>query len=75
MGEPVQIVIPAGVDWSLVNFYFRVPSIPGETSSTGSSSSSGIILWTFGYSGASLYASGETNIFKLNDINNSPKQI
>jgi hypothetical protein len=74
-GQPVQIVIPNGVNWGSVNFYFRVPSIPGETSSTGSSSASGIILWTFGYSGASLYASGETNIFKLNHIDGSSKTI
>ena len=50
MGEPVQIVIPASIDWSNVSFYFRVPPIPGETNSTGASSGSGIILWTFGYS-------------------------
>lgn len=71
MGEPVQIVIPAGLwDWSSVNFRFRVPNIPGATN-TGSAigiAGSGIILWTFGYSWASLYASGETQIFKLGDI-------
>ena len=71
----MQIVIPDSVDWSNVFFYFRVPTIPGETTSTGASSASGIILWTFGYSGASLYASGETNIFKLNDITGVSKLI
>jgi hypothetical protein len=75
MGEPIQIVIPANVDWSNVDFYFRAPSIPGETNSTVASSGSGIILWTFGYSGASLYASGETNIFTLADIKGIPKKI
>jgi hypothetical protein len=75
IGDPIQIVIPASIDWSAVNFYFRVPSIPGETDATGSVSSSGIILWTFGYSGASLYASGETNIFKFNEINGTALQI
>jgi hypothetical protein len=75
MGQPVQIVIPSGVNWGNVNFQFRVPPIPGETSATGSSSGSGVILWTFGYSGASLYASGETNIFKLSDIDASNKFI
>jgi len=76
MGQPVQIVIPSGVNsWGSVQFYFRVPSIPGETSSTISTSASGVILWTFGYSGASLYASGETNIFKLNDIDGNNKTI
>jgi hypothetical protein len=71
MGQPVQIVIPSGVTWGSVNFQFRVPAIPWVTN-TGASATftnSWIILWTFGYSGASLYASGETNIFKLNDIN------
>ena len=71
MGEPVQIVIPNGITWSNVFFYFRVPSIPGEASLTGSNSASGIILWTFGYSGASLYASGDSDIFKMNDIGNA----
>ncbi|MBX9809749.1 hypothetical protein K2X92_05155 [Candidatus Gracilibacteria bacterium] len=71
IGDPVQIVIPGiptTMDWSNVSFRFRVPNIPNETGATGSTFSSGIILWTFGYSGASLYASGETNIFKFNDI-------
>lgn len=75
IGDPIQIVIPDVVDWSTVRFYFRVPNISGETTSTGNSSSSGIILWTFGYSGASLYASGETNIFKFSDIDGASKQI
>ena len=64
----MQIVIPSGIDWNSVNFYFRVPAIPDTTvTDTGSNSLSGIILWTFGYSGASLYASGETNIFNMKD--------
>ena len=76
LGEPIQIVIPSWLgDWSGVNFYFRVPNIPNETSDTGSLSGSGIILWTFGYSGASLYASGETNIFKMSDIGNTARTI
>lgn len=75
LGEPVQIVIPEGINWSNVFFYFRVPPIPGETSLTGATNGSGIILWTFGYSGASLYASGETEIFKLNDITWLSKSI
>jgi hypothetical protein len=75
--QPVQIVIPSGVTWGSVNFKFRVPAIPWVSNITPSPSltNSGIILWTFGYSGASLYASGETNIFKLNDIDASNKQI
>jgi hypothetical protein len=74
--EPIQIVIPNAVDWSTVQFYFRVPNIPGETGSTGTvTGGSGIILWTFGYSGASLYASGETEIFTFADINGTAKII
>lgn len=75
MGEPTQIVIPENVAWGSVNFLFRVPNIPWETSATWSTSSSGIILWTFGYSGATLYASGETNIFTFNEINSSARHL
>lgn len=78
IGEPIQIVIPAGIaDWDSVSFEFRVPNIPGELGSTGNVTwGSGIVLWTFGYSGASLYASGETEIFTFGDINPTwPKSI
>jgi hypothetical protein len=76
IGDPVQIVIPVGIDWSNVSFRFRVPNIPNEMGATWSTFGSGIILWTFGYSGASLYASGETNIFRMNtDINGSARQL
>jgi hypothetical protein len=76
LGEPVQIVIDSSVNWNNVDFYFRVPTIPGESTNTGSNNTWGIILWTFGYSGASLYASGETNIFNMkDDIKNIPRKI
>ncbi len=76
MGEPVQIVVPETIlNWSNVIFRFRVPIIPGATASTISTSQSGVILWIFGYSGASLYASGETQIFKFNDIDGTPNDI
>ncbi len=70
MGEPIQIVIPENITWGNVEFYFRVPSIQGavSTGNLASITNSGIILWTFGYSGSSLYASGESNIFKWQDI-------
>jgi hypothetical protein len=68
MGDPVQIVIPENLgNWGGVTFRFRVANIPWNTN-TGSASNSGVILWTFGYSGASLYASGETEIFRGSDI-------
>ena len=63
MGEPVQIVIPAGVDWNSVYFRFRVANIPWS-SNTGSASNSGIILWTFWSSWTTLYASGDTQVFR-----------
>jgi hypothetical protein len=75
MGQPVQIVIPNLLTWTNIIFTFRVPPIPGETASTGSISASGVILWTFGYSGASLYASGETQIFKMNEVTNTDRKI
>ena len=70
IGQPVQIVIPQGINWSNVNFEFRVPIILGNTS-TGLAwaSSSGYILWTLASSGVSLFASGETNIFKWSELN------
>lgn len=79
MGDPVQIVIPPWLyPWNTsVQFRFRVPTISGATSTGVSASTawSWIILWTFGYSGASLYASGETEIFKWSDITGSSKSI
>lgn len=78
MGEPVQIVIPDNISWNNVNFSFRVPKINGNTSSTWvdlSMTNTGFILWTFWYSGASLYASGETQIFKGDEIDGNPNLI
>ena len=79
MGEPVQIVIPESITtWSNVHFYFRVPYIPGSTTNTGVApaiTASGVILWTFWYSGASLYASGETNIFRWSEIDGGQRHI
>ncbi len=77
LGQPVQIVIPNGINWSNVYFEFRVPSID-TTAGTGVANtltSSGIILWTLGYSGASLYASWETQIFQWADINTSTNRF
>ncbi len=74
LGEPIQIVIPENISWWSVNFRFRVANIPWS-SNTGSASNSGIILWTFGSSWASLYASGETEVFRWSDITGSNKSI
>ncbi len=72
LGAPVQIVIPPLLGtWSNVTFEFRVPNV-SSTSWTGidnAMNSSWIILWTLWYSWASIYASGETQIFKWNDVN------
>ncbi len=69
--HPVQIVIGNDIDWSNVKFTFRVPTISDKTG-TGTDpqyTNSGVILWTIGNSGSTLYASGETNIFLYSDIN------
>jgi hypothetical protein len=80
LGNPVQIVIPDWVNWSNVFFEFRVPAITISWSTTGTGvantmTNSGLILWTLGYSWASLYASGETQIFRWLDINDPAKVI
>lgn len=78
IGEPVQIVIGNGINWNSINFEFQVPVIWWVTSTgilTPWATSSGFILWTFASSGASLFASGETNIFKWGDINIGARQI
>lgn len=70
LGEPVQLVIPQNIDWNNVRFTFRVPQIGGAgTGVDASMNSSWVVLWTFWYSGASLFASGETEIFQWSDIN------
>lgn len=74
LGEPVQVVIPNGImNWGSINFEFRVPvTESGALSATGvdmTKGLSGAILWTLASSGASLFASGETNIFRVQDIN------
>ena len=74
LGEPVQIVIPQNISWWSVNFRFRVANIPWN-SNTGSASNSGIILWTFGSSWASLYASGELEVFRWSDITGLDRSI
>jgi hypothetical protein len=75
LGDPIQIVIP---NWFYFNnagvaFNFRIPQIT-PTSGTGYATvqaNSGIILWTFGYTWATLFASGETSLFRWQDLNTS----
>ena len=73
IADPVQIVIPDNItsgQWNGITFKFRIPQIT-PTSSTwviSAWTSSGYILWTLASSGATLFASGETNIFDGNDI-------
>lgn len=73
LGEPVQLVIPENINWDNIYFEFKVPIIPGTTSSStgidSTLSNSWLILWTIASSWASLFASGETNIFKGSEIN------
>lgn len=75
MGDPVQIVIPDGIAWNNVDFRFRVPTISGATLTGALNIWSWVILWTFGYSGSSLYASGETDIFVWSMIDGSLHHI
>jgi hypothetical protein len=70
LGEPIQLVIPEWIDWANVNFDFRIPTINGMTWDVHPSGmSSWYILWTIGYTGASLFANGETEIFRWDHIN------
>lgn len=70
LGDPVQLVIPNGLNWNNVTFEFRVPSIAGAWTGINTAyNGSWFVLWTLGYTGASLFASGETNIFQWADIN------
>jgi hypothetical protein len=70
LGNPIQLVIPNGLNWGDVIFDFRVPRIgSGGIAINPAYNGSGFILWTLGYTGASLFASGETNIFQWVDIN------
>lgn len=78
IGEPVQLVIPGGLNnWASVFFQFRIPQI-STNSSTGVSAAwtnSWFVLWTFASSGASLFASGETNIFLWAELNNTNQTL
>lgn len=78
IGEPVQLVIPNGLNnWAGVLFQFRLPLISAGTSTgvDASWTNSGYILWTFASSGASLFASGETNIFLWSELNNTNQTL
>ncbi len=69
LGSPVQLVIPEGINWNNVFFTFRIPTIWGVFSGINPANTwSGYILWTLGYTWASLFASGETNIFRWIDL-------
>jgi hypothetical protein len=69
MGEPVQLVIPNGINWANVNFTFRIPRIETIVQSTNTAyDGSGIILWTLTSTGKSLFASGEINTITSEDI-------
>lgn len=78
--NPVQLVIPNGIDWSQVFFEFRVPKTESGMTSTWVDIPgwriqgwTGVILWTLASSWwLSLFASGETNIVKAQDINSTP---
>lgn len=78
LGDPAQLVIPDGVTWNTVRFQFRIPKMDNSQTSTGihtSLTNSGIILWTLTSADNSLFASGETNIFRWSDINGNLQSI
>ncbi len=75
LGDPIQLVIPNGIIWNNVTFDFQIPRIGTATWANPANGGSGYILWTLGYTWASLFASGELNIFKWNDINNPTTQF
>ena len=76
LGEPLQLVIPNGINWNDVYFEFRVPKISSEWTGTSlSMDNSWVILWTIGYTGASLFASGETEIFRWVHLNTNTNQF
>lgn len=74
LSEPIQLVIPEGIDWNNVNIEFRVPDLDsdwtlGNESLSVPNTQSWVILWTLGSSEDILYASGETNIVQYQNIN------
>lgn len=77
LSEPVQVVIPDAINWSTVKFKFRIPPIPNT--STGifnwALNNTGYILWTLASSGASLFASGELEIFQWKDLTDTDLSI
>lgn len=76
--SPVQLVVPDGIAWDSVNFYFRIPKLDSTQTSTNidtSLSNSGVILWMLTSTGNTLFASGETSIFLWSEIDGIAKNI
>ncbi len=73
LGDPVQIVIPNGVRWNDVNFYFRVPDLDNNPVTNRDSldvslNGKWIVNWVIAASTEALFASGETNVFTDDEI-------
>ena len=78
LGDPVQLVIPSTLTNNSLKFSFRIPKVESTQTSTGVNpalSTSGIIMWTFTSTGNSLFASGETNIFRWMDLNGAQQTL
>ena len=62
MSQPLQIVVPDGLNWSSTDFEFKIPKIGNESttkhSTEESATSTGLLLLTIGSSEKILYASG-----------------
>ena len=74
LGDPIQLVIPSTLTTNSLKFSFRIPKVESTQTSTGVNpalNSTGIIMWTFTSTGNSLFASGETNIFRWLDLDGS----
>jgi hypothetical protein len=75
LSEPVQIVIPEGITWGSVQFQFRIPPIQNTNTGVAVGTNSGYILWTLASSGVSLFASGESEIFRASMLDDSLQSI
>lgn len=76
LGQPIQLVLPNWVTWNNVYFTFRVPTINGIAWATiPANNGSWYILWTIGYTWASLFANGESSIFLGSHIGSDTNQF
>lgn len=65
VSQPLQIVVPDGLNWSSTDFEFKIPKIGNESttkhSTEESTTSTWLLLWTIGNAEKILYASGSSS--------------